>query len=986
MANSELENVINNFYEALDAKEEKTLRRLAVAHQRTIDKLSAQLEKITKRIELDQKLGLDSGTYILQQQRLAAFITQANEYFQEFGTDVGVELTQAQKDAVSLAEDFVPDSITAINGPPPTGFTFAKLPEGAIQQFVGSLADGSPVRSLTESFGADAAKILNNLLLTGIATGQNPLTVARQMAAAVPDMLRHKANTIARTEMMRANRGANTKLFKANKDVVKGWKWFSSLDRRTCPVCWAMHGKTFPPGEIMATHPNCRCTQIPITKTWKELGFDVPEIAQPISLTEDGEYFFKKLDVSDQIHVLGKSGHTLWSNGVAKLEDFVQDTYSPQWGFGRTTRSIKDMVGPSKVKPLTQGRVPKGTKLNPMQSNVPEKFNPLELAEKSADDALKLGKLTQDQYDVIQNGIANGTFKKADEIEDMISQFYDDAVNNLYASMDEAKLVGAMDDAAIQSLKDYAANNSLTQTEFKKLQDSIEKSIQTKKDIVKAEYDTAVKELEDLLQQAKTLGIENKGDIQLVEDLFKQGKFQTKSDLQTAIANVNADIKFNSPYTHLQARLDAAKNLGNPNLTAQANAIDVSSLTVQEAKDQIQVWEQLISDHTPLNNWTTAYHPSTQNLTKLYNDGKITQTEYINLLNDANTGLYDSISWKKTVDDLEQKLSTKVTKSSQQLLSELNSTGYTQGQKYQISQDYKWKKINKEDLQSLIDKAPKPAKAPSSIPQGANPVTNKKLPYKKHLKEMDDLLKNGVIDQAQYDDIIAKYQSGVWKNKQVEQYLQNIKIAGGQQGGSVYVPGSIDVKSYYWDSQGWINNRGRSFNRFYNMTTAEKDALQNYTGSSYTSINRYLRKGTSGYNDQYVKQLIKDMDSYLDRSRLTEDVKLFRSMSVDRNTAWANPKIGDVLVDKGYSSFTVKDGGLHGWGTTSDCDRAGLRIVAVARKGVQAAWLKPISLHNHEDEMLIHREAKFVVTDVLEVPSSTPGCASKYTIYGEFIP
>lgn len=986
MANSELENVINNFYETLDAKEEKTLRRLAVAHQRTIDKLSAQLEKITKRIELDQKLGLDSGTYILQQQRLAAFITQANEYFQEFGADVAVELTQAQKDAVNLAEQFVPDSITAINGPVPLGYSFAKLPEGAIQQFVGSLADGSPVRSLTESFGADAAKILNNLLLTGIATGQNPLTVARQMAAAVPDMLRHKANTIARTEMMRANRGANTKLFKANKDVVKGWKWFSSLDRRTCPVCWAMHGKTFPPGEIMATHPNCRCTQIPVTKTWKELGFDVPEVAQPISLTEDGEYFFKKLDVDDQIHVLGKSGHTLWKNGVAKLEDFVQDTYSPQWGFGRTTRSIKDMVGGSKVKPLTQGRVPKGTKLNPAKSNVPAKFNPLELAEKSADDAFKLGKLSQDQYDVIKDGLANGTYKKADEIEDMISQFYDDAVKNLDETLKEAKALGVTDDFAIQSLKDYVSNNSLTQTEFKKLQESFEKAIQTKKDVIKAEYDTAVKELEDLFQQAKTLGIEDKGDIQLVEDLFKQGKFQTKSDLQTAIANVNADIQFNSPYTHLQARLDAAKNLGNPNLAAQANAIDVSSLTVQEAKDQIKVWEQLISDHTPLNNWTTPYHPSTQNLTQLYNDGKITHTEYINLINDANTGLYDNISWKKAIDDLEQQLATKVTKSSQQLLSELNSTGYTPGQKYHISQDYKWKKINKEDLQSLIDKAPKPAKAPSSIPQGTNPVTNKKLPYKKHLKEMDDLLKNGVIDQAQYDDIIAKYQSGVWKNKQVEQYLQNIKIAGGQQGGSVYVPGSIDVKSYYWDSQGWINNRGRAFNRFYNMTTAEKDALQTYTGSSYTSINRYLRKGTSGYNDQYVKQLVKDMDSYLDRSRLTEDVKIFRAMSVDRNSDWANPYKGKVLKDKGYSSFTVKDGGLHGWGTTSDCDRAGLHIVAIARKGVQAAWLKPISLHSHEDELLIHREAKFVVTDVLEIPSSTPGCASKYTIYGEFIP
>lgn len=984
MANSELENVINNFYETLDAKEEKTLRRLAVAHQRTIDKLSAQLEKVTKRIELDQKLGLDSGTYILQQQRLAAFITQANEYFQEFGTDVGVELTQAQKDAVSLAEDFVPDSITAINGPPPTGFTFAKLPEGAIQQFVGSLADGSPVRSLTESFGADAAKILNNLLLTGIATGQNPLTVARQMAAAVPDMLRHKANTIARTEMMRANRGANTKLFKANKDVVKGWKWFSSLDRRTCPVCWAMHGKTFPPGEIMATHPNCRCTQIPITKTWKELGFDVPEVAQPISLTEDGEYFFKKLDVEDQIHVLGKSGHTLYKNGVAKLEDFVQDTYSPQWGFGRTTRSIKDMVGGSKVKPLTQGRVPKGTKLNPMQSNVPEKFNPLELAEKSADDALKLGKLTQDQYDVIQNGLANGTFKKADEIEDMISQFYDNAVNNLYTTMDEAKLVGAMDDAAIQSLKDYAANNSLTQTEFKKLQDSIEKSIQTKKDIVKAEYDTAVKELEDLLQQAKTLGIEDKGDIQLVEDLFKKGEFKTKSDLQTAISNVNADIQFNSPYTKLQEKLNDAINLGNPQLNAQATAIDINSLTVQEAKDQIQVWDNLIQKHTPLDGNTISLQPSTQNLTKLYNDGKISQTEYVELIQDAVKGNYDSVTWKEAIDNLEQKLATKVTKSSQQLLSELQASGYTQTEKNYIAQQYKLKHINKEDIQGLIDKAPKPAQGPSGFPQGG-----KKLPYKKHIKEMDDFLKQGIIDQAQYDDIIAKYQSGVWKNKQVEQYLQNIKIAGGQQGGSVYVPGSIDVKSYRWDYSGWMNGRGRSNNLVNKWSATERDGLRTYTGGSYRSINTTLRKAGGDLSkvpdSDYYKSTIKDMDSYFSHARLTEDVKVYRNTSVQANTPWANPKVGDVLVDHGFTSTSVQPN----WSgfKSGSCAKASLEIIAVVRQGTKAAWVMPISVVKHEEELLVNRGTKFVVTEVVEIrPPGGAGCAGDYRIYGEYIP
>ena len=96
--------------------------------------------------------------------------------------------------------------------------------------------------------------------------------------------------------------------------------------------------------------------------------------------------------------------------------------------------------------------------------------------------------------------------------------------------------------------------------------------------------------------------------------------------------------------------------------------------------------------------------------------------------------------------------------------------------------------------------------------------------------------------------------------------------------------------------------------------------------------------------------------------------------------------MGDILVDKGYQSFTVRDGGLSGWGTTSDCNRSYVRIVAIARQGSKAAWVQPISQHSHEEEMLIPRDAKFVVTEVVETKNHTPGCGSRWTIYGEFPP
>lgn len=86
-----------------------------------------------------------------------------------------------------------------------------------------------------------------------------------------------RADMIARTELMRAMNLAKENLFDENEDLVKDRRWLATEDGRTCDDCDEMDGKTETELDDqgydteMPAHPNCRCTWIPVLKTWKEL-------------------------------------------------------------------------------------------------------------------------------------------------------------------------------------------------------------------------------------------------------------------------------------------------------------------------------------------------------------------------------------------------------------------------------------------------------------------------------------------------------------------------------------------------------------------------------------------------------------------------------------------------------------------------------------------------------------------------------------------
>lgn len=125
----------------------------------------------------------------------------------------------------------------------------------------------TPLARLFDRIGPDAAARLRRLLLAGLSSGSHPSVVAGWIEDAL-GWPRNRALLIARTEMLGAYRIAATATYRANADVLDGWVWLATDDARTCAFCLSMNGTLHPLDEDMSgTHPNCRCTQQPKTKS-----------------------------------------------------------------------------------------------------------------------------------------------------------------------------------------------------------------------------------------------------------------------------------------------------------------------------------------------------------------------------------------------------------------------------------------------------------------------------------------------------------------------------------------------------------------------------------------------------------------------------------------------------------------------------------------------------------------------------------------------
>nr|WP_167405786.1 phage minor head protein [Sphaerisporangium cinnabarinum] len=190
----------------------------------------------------------------------------------------------------------------------------------------------------------EATASMSQHLIRGVALGNNPRAAARSMVRNLESGFNGglaRALTIARTEMLDASRAASFTQDQANTDVLAGWRWQATLSVRTCPSCLAMHGTVHPieePGPW--DHQNGRCARVPVTKSWRDLGFDLddPEDALP-----DARAWFGDLPQKDQVKIMGPERLDLLASGRVSWDDLTTRRETPAWRPSQVVTPVRDL-------------------------------------------------------------------------------------------------------------------------------------------------------------------------------------------------------------------------------------------------------------------------------------------------------------------------------------------------------------------------------------------------------------------------------------------------------------------------------------------------------------------------------------------------------------------------------------------------------------------------------------------------------------------
>lgn len=242
------------------------------------------------------------------------------------------------------------------------------------------------------------------------------------------------------------------------------------------------------------------------------------------------------------------------------------------------------------------------------------------------------------------------------------------------------------------------------------------------------------------------------------------------------------------------------------------------------------------------------------------------------------------------------------------------------------------------DYAKLAEKAGK-------LPNGMNAeefvgkLVNRFDTLESKVAEMDDLIKN----------------SSAWKKR--------VSSGFSEEDVKALEPWGLGSRDYVRQNASWWDQNYGNFAK--NLDADEKAALQSYTGSGYDAINDALRKyGQTGDKTALKGQLtkIKNLDLAFAKASLKEDVLVTRNASTWTDAS--NGRIiktsdtpGKILGQHNFMSTSSKINGAMGG------DHMEIRIPA----GTRAIWAKTVSHHAGEEELLVDRGYRIMVTGVKDV-------------------
>lgn len=336
--------LIQQLRDEIGAISDSQVRDIVEAWVRAWDEIEPDLEASILGVLADAKDGTVSFTKIAQNRRLAQALVLIGDQLEALAEAAQFTITQGLSDAIREA---VETNVLIIKSQLPPGHTglvagFDRIDPEAISTIISRSTQR--IHSDFRPLSAAAVRAMKKELIRAVIVGDNPRTTARRILKRSEGAFNGgltRALTIARTEMLDAHRAGTKASESVNADILTEWEWHASLTARTCPGCWGKHGQRFPLDEQGPNdHQNGRCTRVTVTKSWKDLGFDIEE---PKSLTPDAEQVFKNLTPETQRDIMGPARLQKLNDGEISWADLAAKRENPGWRDSFVPTPVKDL-------------------------------------------------------------------------------------------------------------------------------------------------------------------------------------------------------------------------------------------------------------------------------------------------------------------------------------------------------------------------------------------------------------------------------------------------------------------------------------------------------------------------------------------------------------------------------------------------------------------------------------------------------------------
>ena len=317
--------------------------------------------EILKRLEEDLvELLFFSGRKLTEIGRAdkAALLRQAqtviSQYYGEAADEVGKSLGGlGELEGRAVAADLAAGFASAIKPALPTQGFFSNLVRDTLIQ-------GAPSADWWKRQAGDTAFRFANEVRQGLAAAETNAQIIRRITGTktLPGLMstaRHNAAALVQSSVQTVAAASRMETFAANADVLKGYRQLSTLDGHTTVICVAYSGKTWdlernptgghdlpfvnPTGSASGTprHWNCRSLISVITKSFRELGLDIPEwrpstraaSGGPVAAGTTFEQFLDRKGPAFANELLGPGRADLWRDGKITLTQLLDQNGRP---------------------------------------------------------------------------------------------------------------------------------------------------------------------------------------------------------------------------------------------------------------------------------------------------------------------------------------------------------------------------------------------------------------------------------------------------------------------------------------------------------------------------------------------------------------------------------------------------------------------------------------------------------------------------------